>query len=159
MMRRWLTRLGWSLAILLATLIGATLITLRSGDASLYPPAAGMARVEIFVVSHGYHSGIVLPRPLLAAVGSRNGHGALIAVATRFGAYSWLEFGWGDEGFYRSVPEVASLTLALAARALLRPGNPSVLHVVGLTDHPRAAFSRPTLSASSSATRGSSVCW
>ena len=39
--------------------------------------------------------------------------------------------GWGDEGFYTRVPTTAELTTALALRALFRPGNPSVLHVVG----------------------------
>ena len=38
------------------------------------------------------------------------------------------------------MPTVASLTIRSAFRALFWPGNPSVLHVVGLADHPRAAF-------------------
>jgi hypothetical protein len=32
------------------------------------------------------------------------------------------------------------LTVALALRALLRPGNPSVVHVVGIKNDPRAMF-------------------
>jgi len=63
-----------------------------------------------------------------------------VLVAGRFSDYRWLEIGWGDEGFYTSVPTIASLTLRSALRALFRPGNPSVLHVVGLVDHPRTAF-------------------
>ena len=65
---------------------------------------------------------------------------ALAAVAARFEKYSRLEFGWGDEGFYTRVPTTNELTTALALRALLRPGNPSVLHVVGLVEHPRKAY-------------------
>src|SRR5262249_35978966 len=44
------------------------------------------------------------------------------------------------EGFYRAVPTIDSLTVPLALRALLRPGNPSVLHVVGISGDPRAVF-------------------
>ena len=33
-----------------------------------------------------------------------------------------------------------SLTVALALRALFRPGNPSVLHVAGVNANPRASF-------------------
>ena len=32
--------------------------------------------------------------------------------------------------------------MALAIRALFRPGNPSVLHVVGINNHPRATFAQ-----------------
>jgi uncharacterized protein (TIGR02117 family) len=123
-----------------AVFVAATLLTLRSGERRLYPVAAGEPAVAVFVVSHGYHAGIVLPRAAVADVASRRGHSALIAVAARFAAYPFIEIGWGDEGFYRSVPTVASLTLAMAARALFLPGNPSVLHVVGLSYPPRAAF-------------------
>ena len=139
-MRRWARRLGWSLLILLALLVIATAVTTRWGDAKIYPPPAGAPRVDVFVVSHGYHAGIVVPRQQLADLASRDGHGALMAVSTRFASYSWLEIGWGDEGFYTSVPTIASLTVRSAARALLLPGNPSVLHVVGLNGDPRASF-------------------
>ncbi len=94
------------------------------------------------MVSHGYHSGLVLPRETMAETASRGGHAALNAVAQRFAGYRSLEIGWGDEGFYRHVPDAASLTFGLAVRALLRPGNPSVVHVVGLPGHPRQAFPR-----------------
>ena len=139
-MRRWARRFGWSLLILLALLVIATVVTTRWGDARLYPPPAGAPRIDVFVVSHGYHAGIVVPRQQLADVASRDGHGALTAVAPRFAAYSRLEIGWGDEGFYTSVPTIASLTIRSAVRALFLPGNPSVLHVVGLSFDPRASF-------------------
>lgn len=138
--QRWGRRLLVGLAAVAVVFIGATLLTLRSGDRRLYPIAAGEAAVRVFVISHGYHAGIALPRGTLAEVASRRGYAALGAVATRFGAYSFLEMGWGDEEFYRSVPTAASLTVPMAARALLLPGNASVLHVVGLGYPPRAAF-------------------
>jgi uncharacterized protein (TIGR02117 family) len=139
-MRRWARRFLIGLAGLAAIFAAATVLTLRSGDRRLYPAATGEPAVAVFVVSHGYHAGVVLPRAALADIASRRGYAALIAVSTRFAAYSFIELGWGDEGFYRSVPTVASLTVAMAARALFAPGNPSVLHVVGLSYPPRAAF-------------------
>jgi uncharacterized protein (TIGR02117 family) len=53
--------------------------------------------------------------------------------------------GWGDEGFYREVPTAESVTMGLAMRALFRPGNPSVLHVVGVNGDPRAMFANSDL--------------
>jgi uncharacterized protein (TIGR02117 family) len=127
---------------LIFALVLATVLTARSGDPALWPPAPGEPRVEIFVVSHGYHSGLVLPRETVAEAAGGQSHAALGAVSQRFAGTRWLEFGWGDEGFYRHVPDVASLTARLAVRALFRPGNPSVVHVVSLPGHPREAFPR-----------------
>jgi uncharacterized protein (TIGR02117 family) len=134
---RWARRIVVGLAALAAIFVAATLLTLRSGDRRLYPASPGEPTVTVFVVSHGYHAGIVLP---LAAAASRQGQAALGAVSARFAGYPFLEIGWGDEGFYRSVPTLAALTVPMAARALFMPGNRSVLHVVGLADPPRVAF-------------------
>jgi uncharacterized protein (TIGR02117 family) len=120
--------------------VAATLVTMRPGDRALYPAPASEPTVTIFVVSHGYHAGIVLPRVMLAELASGRGYAALIAVSTRFAGFPFLEMGWGDEEFYRSVPTIASLTVPMAARALFLPGNRSVVHVVGLSYPPRAAF-------------------
>jgi uncharacterized protein (TIGR02117 family) len=141
-MRRVTKRLGFFLLIAAALFVVAVLATARHGDASLWPPAPGASTTEIFVVSHGYHAGIVVPRRALTDAASRRGLGALGEISTRFADFDRLEIGWGDEGFYREVPTVASLTVALAVRALFRPGNPSVLHVVGINNDPRAAFAR-----------------
>jgi hypothetical protein len=124
----------------LVVLIAAALVTARPGDRSLYPPTAAAPSRGIFIVNHGYHTGIVLPRDALATLAGGRGYGALIAVAARFGTYPWIEVGWGDEGFYREVPTAAALTFGLALRALFRPGNPSVLHVVGLAAEPSVIF-------------------
>ena len=107
---------------LVVALIGLAVLTARSGDPALWPSAPGEPRVEIFVVSHGYHSGLVLPRETLAEAAGRRGDAALAAVSQRFAGFHWLEIGWGDEGFYRHVPDAASLTVGLAIRALFRPG-------------------------------------
>ena len=131
-----------SLAGIGAMLIVMTILTARSADPALWPPAAGEPSVEIHVVSHGYHSGLVVERAAIADVAERNGDAALTAVTQRFANHRWLEIGWGDEGFYRSAPDVASLTFRLALRALFMPGNASVVHVVGLDRPPREAFPR-----------------
>jgi uncharacterized protein (TIGR02117 family) len=138
--RRWPRRLSIGIATLAFVFVATILLTMRPGDRALYPAPAGEPTVRIFVVSHGYHAGIVLPRVTLAEEASRRGYAALIAVSTRFAAFPFLEMGWGDEEFYRSVPTIASLTVPMAARALFLPGNRSVVHVVGLSYPPRAAF-------------------
>jgi uncharacterized protein (TIGR02117 family) len=131
---------GFGLAGALGLLIAATVLTARRGDPALWPPPAGGPSVAIEVVSHGYHAGVVISHALMADLADRQGNVALVAVAQRFAAYPFVEFGWGDEDFYRSVPDAASLTITLAVRALFRPGNASVVHVVGLSDEPGAVF-------------------
>jgi uncharacterized protein (TIGR02117 family) len=143
---RLLRRIGLGIAgaliVLILVLILTTVLTARSPDPALWPPAPGEPRIEIFVVSHGYHAGLVLPRETMAEAASLRGHSALGGVAQRFSDYRFVEIGWGDESFYRHVPNIASLTFGLAVRALFRPGNQSVVHVVGLPGHPREVFPR-----------------
>jgi uncharacterized protein (TIGR02117 family) len=131
---------GIGIAASTAMIIIAGLATARRGDPDLWPPAPGTAAAEVHVVSHGYHSGLLLPRRMLLEAAGRLGLTGLAHVAGRFPAFERLELGWGDERFYREVPTAAGLTIAMAARALLRPGNSSVLHVVGVGADPRAAF-------------------
>jgi uncharacterized protein (TIGR02117 family) len=138
-------RIGAALAIAAFLLVTGVIVTARWGDPRLWPPAPGAPATEIFIVSHGYHAGIVVPRAALVEQASRRGLSALGYVAARFADFDRLEIGWGDEGFYREVPTAGSLTVALAARALLRPGNPSVLHVVGIRGDPRAMFTNSDL--------------
>jgi uncharacterized protein (TIGR02117 family) len=133
-------RIGLGLAIAATLFVAAVIGTAGWGDRDLWPPPAGAPATEVFVVSHGYHAGILVPRKSLTEQGSRRGLSALGYVATRFAGYDQLEIGWGDEGFYREVPTPESLTVALALRALLRPGNPSVLQVVGINNGPRVMF-------------------
>jgi uncharacterized protein (TIGR02117 family) len=138
-MRKAARRVCLALAITATIFAAAVLLTARRGDAALYPPAAGAPSVRILLVHNGYHTGVVLPRAAVAQLAGQRGYAALIAVTTRFADYRWLEIGWGDEDFYRHVPTPGDLTLGLALRALFRPNNPTVLHVVGVTD-PRAQF-------------------
>ena len=147
-MRKLARRVGVGLAIILGAFVVAVVVTARPGDAALYPPAAGAPSVQILISHNGYHSGVLLPREAVAGLASRHGYGALIAVTTRFSAYRWLEIGRGEEAFYREVPTpgAAVIHAGVALRALLRPGNPAVLHVVGAYD-PRIAFPEAHLAA------------
>jgi uncharacterized protein (TIGR02117 family) len=139
-MRRAAIGLAVALLALLWIAVVAVIFTTRYGDPMLWPPRPDAGRVEIYVVSNGYHTGVALPRATLAEFASGRGYPALLAVAQRFGQFAFVEIGWGDEAFYRNVPTVGDLTLPLALRALFRPGNASVLHVVGLPAEPARAF-------------------
>jgi uncharacterized protein (TIGR02117 family) len=132
-------------AAVVVAFMAAALVTARPGDPNLYPPAPGADGVEIFVVNHGYHTGIVLPRGATSDVGQRRSLAALIAITSRFAAFSFLEIGWGDEGFYRAAPTISTVTVPMALRALFWPGNPSVLHVVGLNESPAVVFGNSEL--------------
>jgi uncharacterized protein (TIGR02117 family) len=138
-------RIGVALAVVMILLVIAVVATARWGNRALWPPQPGSPTVSVFVVNHGYHAGVIVSRRALAEEASRRGPSGLGYVATRFADFDNLEIGWGDEGFYREVPTVQSLTVALALRALFRPGNPSVLHVVGVNANPRASFGNSDL--------------
>lgn len=139
-MRRLAAGSGMVLLLLLVTFAGAVLWTARPSDPALWPPRADAPAIDIAVTSNGYHAGLVLPRAAIAEVASQRGYAALIAVTQRFGAFEWIEFGWGDREFYRSVPTPGDLSLRLALRALFLPGNTAVLHVVGFDGDPARVF-------------------
>lgn len=132
-------------AAVVVAFMAVTLVTARPGDSRMYPPAPGAGTVETFVVNHGYHTGIVLPRAAAVEIAARHNLTAVAAVTTRFAAFTALEIGWGDEGFYRAAPTISAVTVPMALRALFWPGNPSVLHVVGLNESPAVVFGNSEL--------------
>ncbi len=69
----------------------------------------------LLVFSHQHHTGLVLPRKALEKE---------LPELTSELTGDWLEFGWGDEGFYRS----EEVTLPLAFRAMAYP-TPGVMHI------------------------------
>ncbi len=129
-------------AVAVAVVVLATAwLTARPGDRSLYPPPPGEEAVTVRLVARAWHSGLLLPRDALARAAAEAGDGTLLEVTERFRAYPALEIGWGDAGFYRTVPTVEALDGRLALRALFTPGGrPAVLHVVGVAAEPEAAF-------------------
>jgi uncharacterized protein (TIGR02117 family) len=139
-MRRLFRLTGYGLIAIVLAIVVVAIATARRGDPALWPPKADAPRIEIFVVDHGYHSGLAIPTAKLVETAQRNNDAALIRIAEQFGSYPYLEIGWGEQDFYASVPTVSDMSVGLALRALFAPGNRSVLHVVGLPDHPRKTF-------------------
>lgn len=82
---------------------------------------------EIFIASHGWHTGIILPADLV--------NGDLPQLERRFGTPAYYEFGWGDKGFYQS----KKITFGLALRAIFTPTD-TVMHVVAVPRHPARYF-------------------
>lgn len=118
---------------------GAAWITARPADPMLWPPREGRI-IEVYVISNGYHAGLALPRARLAEFAGGRGYPALMAVTQRFAAFDWIEFGWGEREFYRSVPTIGDINWRMALRALFYPDNKTVVHVVGVTGDPAQAF-------------------
>lgn len=138
--RRVAFRLAQGFAALLAILALAVILTAKPGDPALYPPADPANAQELHLVSHGWHSGLVIPREAL--MGESAG-AALRNVATRFRAYPAIELGWGEARFYRATPTLAEFDWQLAAKALFTPGgSDAVVQVVGLENDARASFPR-----------------
>lgn len=76
--------------------------------------------VRIYVVGHGWHTGLVIP---LSDVAVEKCPGL-----RRFEGWEYVEIGWGDEGFYRGAE---SISLGVAFAAAVTP-TPTVLHIVGV---------------------------
>lgn len=81
----------------------------------------GTGNNEVYVVSHGWHTGLILPAEPIQA--------RMPALKRRFGDTLYIEFGWGDKGFY----EAQTITFGLAVRAIFWP-TPSVMHVVAIPE-------------------------
>ncbi len=106
-------------AILAALLIGAC--------AHSPPETACEPTRTLYVVSHGWHSGIVVERADLVK--------QVPALAAAIGRDGPVEVGWGEERFYQA----RDTTVGMALSAVLSP-NSSVLQVVPLVESPRNYF-------------------
>lgn len=58
------------LAVVVAALVVLAWVTAAPGDPRLFPPAAGAPTVEVAIVDHGYHAGLVVRTADLAAAGA-----------------------------------------------------------------------------------------
>src|SRR5882724_11336340 len=76
MPRRLGRRCGFASLIAAGLFVAAVIVTMRWGNRALWPPHPGAPTTEIFIVSHGYHAGIVVPRRAVAEQASRRGRGA-----------------------------------------------------------------------------------
>jgi uncharacterized protein (TIGR02117 family) len=81
----------------------------------------------IYVVSHGWHTGIVIARSELGD--------ALQFVPVQLGESRYYEFGWGDKAFYQAEKE----TIGIALKAAFWP-TPSTMHVVAVPEAPAIQF-------------------
>jgi Protein of unknown function (DUF2459) len=95
--------------------------------ASMYPPATDAPTEPVWVVDHGWHTGLVMTRSSIP-------HGFL-PEHNDFPLAQYLELGWGDAEFYRARDD--GLTLAIRAALL---STASVVHVVGLRMRPQEVF-------------------
>ncbi len=84
------------------------------------------------VMSHGWHTGIVLPVNATTT--------ELIPAFEHFQRYRWAEVSWGDEGFFRA----KSISPGVTLRALLWP-SPTVMHVDGFHSPAIAEYTRGSL--------------
>lgn len=98
------------------------LISGCSAQPAVVPPSegsAGKSDNEIYIVSHGWHTGFVLPADDVQR--------RLPELEKRFGNTAYIEFGWGDEGFYQAEAVTSGLTL----KAIFWP-SVSVMHAVAV---------------------------
>jgi len=81
-------------------------------------PAAD-GQEEIYIVSHGWHTGFVVPAKRIQHL--------LPKLRQRFSDTPYIEFGWGDKDFYQAKETTTGLTL----NAILWPTE-SVIHAVAV---------------------------
>lgn len=99
-------------------LMSALLFACASTPNNLFPPGPNEASRTIYLVSHGWHAGIVVKRADIPA-GFWPEH-------NEFPGAEYLEVGWGDKDYYMTPKSGLWITL----KAGLLP-TASVLHVVG----------------------------
>ncbi|MGE5564633.1 MAG: DUF2459 domain-containing protein [Parcubacteria group bacterium] len=120
-------RLAAVLLLLLALIVA---VTIRPGDPRLYPPKPGEPTVTVFLIDNGYHSDIAMPGEALARTG-----GVTARAARTLTPRSWVLAGWGDARFYMGQGWSVGRVLD-GFRALFKPGNASVVQLIGLAEPP-----------------------
>jgi len=86
----------------------------------------------VYVTGHGWHTGLVLRTEDVPA--------NILPEVLDFQGAEFIEFGWGDEGFYRA----KKITPGLVAKAALVP-TPSVLHLAGFNGRVEEFFTASDL--------------
>ncbi|MBB4616394.1 uncharacterized protein (TIGR02117 family) [Sphingomonas abaci] len=123
--------MGWLAATLAAILIGYGVAGLAGGALPAHPdwrpPPPPAGRVEIFVVSNGVHTGLVVPKRA-AGVDWRALFPAGDLADPRFGGWDHLAIGWGERTFYLETPHWADVRPATILAAALGSRR-TLLHV------------------------------
>lgn len=107
----------FSLALLLALIVGVYWVAARVGAAMVQPGTPDPdKKVTIYILTNGVHTDIVVPvhHPVI------NWKEYVPVSNTRSGDSSvqFLALGWGDKGFYLQTPNWSDLKLSVAFRAL-----------------------------------------
>lgn len=114
-----------------ALLLSLATVLITACAAQPYTPAPLAAEAQstktVYVVSHGWHTGFVIPADALQA--------RIPALKTRFTDTPFLEIGWGDKGFYQA----QEITTGLTLRAMFWSSG-SILHVVAVPHNVRRYF-------------------
>jgi uncharacterized protein (TIGR02117 family) len=84
---------------------------------------------EIYIVNHGWHTGFVVPADTIQE--------RLPQLKERFGGTPFIEFGWGDEGFYQA----EEITSGLTFRAIMWPTE-SVVHAAAVPERADRYYSK-----------------
>lgn len=138
-------RLSRGFCFALIAFVGLLILGLR-------PPSApelfdGSGSVEVTIVDHGWHTGLVIEQAALRrasiTIGREDPAAAsrLRWLSTRFPDAEWLEIGWGDSAVYQNTRRLEDLQVMAAVRALMIP-TPSVLQIVPGSGDPAWAFNR-----------------
>lgn len=126
-MRKCKNALSTCLAFVSVALLTGTLLLGCAAQPQVQIPDTTVERTgnhALYVVSHGWHTGLILPLQSVAArlPGLVEGFAIREVSGTET---DWVEVGWGDKGFYQA----QEITAGLALRAFFAsPG--AVLHVV-----------------------------
>jgi uncharacterized protein (TIGR02117 family) len=88
---------------------------------------SGLGHNEVYVVSHAWHTGFVIPSTKVYEV--------IPPLEKRFGGSANIEFGWGDKRFYQA----KEITIGLTIRAILWPTD-TVVHAVAIPKNVRGYF-------------------
>jgi len=83
--------------------------------------------VDIYIVRQGWHTGLIVPA---STIQSR-----LPKLYERFADTPYLEFGWGDRGYY----EAEDVSIGLTIQAALWPTD-SVMRVIAIPERPDMHF-------------------
>ena len=120
-----MTRIFFCLALLSLALVAGC--SSKPYVARLAEDSPRIGSNEIYIVSHGWHTGLVLPAKEIQS--------RLPALKNRFGNTPYIEFGWGDKGFYQA----NEITTGLTFRAMFWSSG-SVIHAVAVTGEPLKYF-------------------
>jgi uncharacterized protein (TIGR02117 family) len=88
---------------------------------------SGIGQNEVYVVSHGWHTGFVIPSDRIFEY--------YPSLKQRFGKSPNIEIGWGDKAFYQA----NEITSGLTVRAIFWPTE-SVVHAVAVPGNVRDYF-------------------